>query len=111
MQEKETRRSVADINAAIETAVIMSNSAPSNEQLSEKEVVSEDDASVREISPSMELQTYKSLVPLLPAQEDRIEETPPASIFMIEVDVLNHATPDYLLVLEKSRDRIDIARA
>ncbi|XP_029171232.1 adenosine receptor A2b-like isoform X2 [Nylanderia fulva] len=105
-QEKETRQS-SDINT--KTAVVISDSAPSNERLGEEEAVS--DPSVRGISPSMELQTYKSLIPLLPAQEDRIEETPPASIFMIEVDVLNHTTPDYLLVLEKSRDRIDIARA
>ncbi|XP_031849728.1 adenosine receptor A2b isoform X2 [Nomia melanderi] len=38
---------------------------------------------------SIELQTYKPLVPLLPAEIDRVEETPPASIFVIEVDV-NH---------------------
>lgn len=38
---------------------------------------------------SMELQTYKTLTPLLPAADDRVEETPPASIFVIEVDV-NH---------------------
>lgn len=76
--------------------------------MKEEEVVSEGDAGVCGISPSMELQTYKSLLPLLPAQEDRIEETPPASIFMIDVDVLNHTAPDYLLVLEKSRDKIDI---
>ncbi|XP_076674251.1 adenosine receptor A2b isoform X2 [Andrena cerasifolii] len=38
---------------------------------------------------SMELQTYKTLTPLLPAEDDRVEETPPASIFVIEVDV-NH---------------------
>lgn len=38
---------------------------------------------------SMELQTYKPLMPLLPAEIDHIEETPPASIFVIEVDV-NH---------------------
>ncbi|XP_076627577.1 adenosine receptor A2b isoform X1 [Colletes latitarsis] len=37
----------------------------------------------------MELQTYKSLAPLLPAEIDHVEETPPASIFVIEVDV-NH---------------------
>ncbi|XP_076653753.1 adenosine receptor A2b isoform X1 [Halictus rubicundus] len=38
---------------------------------------------------SMELQIYKPMVPLLPAEIDRVEETPPASIFVIEVDV-NH---------------------
>ncbi|KAK9303625.1 hypothetical protein QLX08_004730 [Tetragonisca angustula] len=38
---------------------------------------------------SMELQTYKPLIPLLPAEVDHVEETPPASIFVIEVDV-NH---------------------
>lgn len=76
--------------------------------MSEEDIISEGDADVCRISTSMELQTYKSLLPLLPAQEDQIEETPPASIFMIEVDVLNHMAPDYLLVLEKSRDKIDI---
>ncbi|EFN60975.1 Adenosine receptor A2b [Camponotus floridanus] len=107
IQEKETHQNIVDINIANETAVI-SNSAPLNERLREEEVVSEGDADVCRISPSMELQTYKSLLPLLPAQEDRIEETPPGSIFMIDVDVLNHTAPDYLLVLEKSRDKIDI---
>lgn len=38
---------------------------------------------------SIELQTYKPLIPLLPAEVDHVEETPPASIFVIEVDV-NH---------------------
>ncbi|CAL7947595.1 unnamed protein product [Xylocopa violacea] len=38
---------------------------------------------------SMELQIYKPLMPLLPAEVDHVEETPPASIFVIEVDV-NH---------------------
>ncbi|XP_076232764.1 adenosine receptor A2b isoform X2 [Calliopsis andreniformis] len=38
---------------------------------------------------SMELQTYRPLMPLLPAEANRLEETPPASIFVIEVDV-NH---------------------
>lgn len=38
---------------------------------------------------SIELQTYKPLMPLLPAEIDHVEETPPASIFVIEVDV-NH---------------------
>lgn len=44
---------------------------------------------------SMELQIYKPFLPLLPAEMDRVEETPPASIFVIEVDV-NHVefTPD-----------------
>ncbi|KAL0118811.1 hypothetical protein PUN28_009463 [Cardiocondyla obscurior] len=65
------------------------------------------DAADRDISPSMELQTYKSLAPLLPAEEDRVEETPPASIFVIEADVVNHA--DHLLVLEESRDGVDVA--
>ncbi|XP_070157254.1 LOW QUALITY PROTEIN: adenosine receptor A2b [Polyergus mexicanus] len=105
-QEKEIRQNIVDSNIMNEITVAINN-APSNERLSEEEVASEDDASVRGISPSMELQTYKSLLPLLPAQEDRIVETPPASIFMIEVNVLNHTAPDYLLVLEKSRDRID----
>lgn len=93
MQEKETRQNVVDGNIMNETTVVINNSAPPNERLSEEEVASEGDASVRAVSSSMELQTYKSLLPLLPAQEDRVEETPPASIFMIEVDVLNHAAP------------------
>ncbi|XP_033329877.2 adenosine receptor A2b isoform X1 [Megalopta genalis] len=38
---------------------------------------------------SMELQTYKPMMPLLTAEINRVEETPPASIFVIEVDV-NH---------------------
>ncbi|OAD53737.1 Adenosine receptor A2b [Eufriesea mexicana] len=38
---------------------------------------------------SMELQIHKPLMPLLPAEVDHIEETPPSSIFVIEVDV-NH---------------------
>ncbi|XP_003705802.2 adenosine receptor A2b [Megachile rotundata] len=38
---------------------------------------------------SIELQTYKPLMPLLPAEVDHVEETPPSSIFVIEVDV-NH---------------------
>lgn len=37
----------------------------------------------------MELQIHKPLMPLLPAEVDHIEETPPSSIFVIEVDV-NH---------------------
>lgn len=67
-----------------------------------------DDAIDRGISSSMELQTYKSLAPLLPAEENHVEETPPASIIVIEADVVNHASPDHFLVLEESRDRVDI---
>ncbi|XP_053988738.1 adenosine receptor A2b-like isoform X2 [Hylaeus anthracinus] len=35
----------------------------------------------------MELQTYKTMAPLIPAEVDRVEETPPSSIFVIEADV------------------------
>ncbi|KZC09710.1 PREDICTED: adenosine receptor A2b-like [Dufourea novaeangliae] len=45
------------------------------------------DSKVPSSVSSMELQTYKPLVPLLPAEIDHLEETPPASIFVIEVDV------------------------
>lgn len=46
----------------------------------------------------MELQTSKPLVPLLPAEIDHVEETPPASIFVIEVDV-NH--------IDSVREKVD----
>ncbi|KAG7198859.1 hypothetical protein KM043_015686 [Ampulex compressa] len=36
---------------------------------------------------SMELQIYRPLMPLLPTEIDRLEETPPASIFVIHADV------------------------
>lgn len=81
----------------------------SEEELADDIVDRNDDAIDRGISSSMELQTYRSLAPLLPAEENRVEETPPSSIFVIEADVVNHASPDRLLVLEESRDRIDIA--
>ncbi|KAL6264829.1 hypothetical protein P5V15_004924 [Pogonomyrmex californicus] len=114
IREKETRQTNAD--SAVGSAVLINNSAPVNERMNEKELADDgdvvdrnDDATDRGISSSLELQTYKSLVPLLPAEEDRVEETPPASIFVIEADVVNHASPDHLLVLDESRDRIDVA--
>lgn len=65
---------------------------------------------------SMELQTYKSLAPLLPAEEGRVEETPPASIFVIEADVNHAAAADRSRLAlrgsspdEKSRDKVDVA--
>lgn len=117
IREKETHQKIADAGTAVGGAVLISNSAPANKRMSEEELASDgdlvdcnDDANDREISCSMELQTYKSLVPLLPAEEDHVEETPPASIFVIEADVnlMNHASPERLLVLEESRDRIDV---
>lgn len=114
--QKETRQNTTDISITVGGAILMSNSTPMNKWMNEKELASDgdivdraDDATDHGISSSMELQTYKSLAPLLPAEEDRIEETPPASIFVIEADVVNHASPDHLLVLEESRDRIDVA--
>lgn len=60
------------------------------------------------ISSSMELQTHKSLAPLLYAEGNHVEETPPASIFVIEADVVNY--DDHLrLSSEESRDKIDVA--
>lgn len=117
VREKETYQKATDIGIAIGNATLISNSAPAmNKPMSEEELTSDgdiidrnDDAIDYGISSSMELQTYKSLAPLLPAEEDRVEETPPASIFVIEADVVNHASPDHLLVLEESRDRIDVA--
>ncbi|XP_012536943.1 adenosine receptor A2b isoform X2 [Monomorium pharaonis] len=125
IREKETRQNATDVGTADGSAVLIGNSsAPtttaSKRTREEKEVLAsdgdvvdrndDDDANSedRGIS-SMELQTYKSLAPLLPAEENRVEETPPASIFVIEADVVNHASPDRLLVLEESRDRIDVA--
>jgi len=117
IREKETRQNT-DVGTTIGSVVLINNSALANKRTSEEELASDDDlvdrnddAIDREISCSMELQTYKSLAPLLPAEENHIEETPPASIFVIEADVVNHASPDRLLVLEESRDRIDVAGA
>ncbi|XP_011867075.1 PREDICTED: adenosine receptor A2b-like isoform X2 [Vollenhovia emeryi] len=116
-ETKNERQNATDVCTAVGSPVLMSNSAPAtNRRTSEEELASDgdivdrnDDAIDREVSSSMELQTYKSLAPLLPAEEDRVEETPPASIFVIEADVVNHVSPDRLLVLEESRDRIDVA--
>ncbi|XP_018355317.1 PREDICTED: adenosine receptor A2b-like isoform X1 [Trachymyrmex septentrionalis] len=116
IRQKETHQNITDVSITVGSAILMSNSAPVNKRTIEKELASDgdivdrtDDATDYGISSSMELQTYKSLAPLLPAEEDRIEETPPASIFVIEADVVNHASPDHLLVVEESRDRIDVA--
>ena len=114
IRQKEMHQNITDISITVGSAILMSNSAPVNKRMIEKELASDGDidradATDHGISSSMELQTYKSLAPLLPAEEDRIEETPPASIFVIEADVVNHASPDHLLIVEESRDRIDIA--
>lgn len=116
IREKETRQNATDVGNALGNSILISNFASAtNKRMSEEESASDseivdrkDDATDRGISSSMELQTYKSLAPLLPAEENHVEETPPASIFVIEADVVNHASPDHLLVLEESRDRIDI---
>ncbi|KAG6800130.1 adenosine receptor A2b [Apis mellifera caucasica] len=55
---------------------------------------------------SMELQTYKPLMPLLPAEIDNVEETPPASIFVIEVDV-NHMESVHKKVNEELTENKD----
>lgn len=112
IREKETCQNVTDVGTTVGSTVLISNSAPANKRKSEEELASDGDvvdrdATDRDVSSSMELQTYKSLAPLLPAEENYVEETPPASIFVIEADVVNHA--DHLLVLEESRDRIDVA--
>jgi len=114
IREKETRQNT-DVGTTIGSVVLINNSALANKRTSEEELASDDDLVDRNDDAidcgisSMELQTYKSLAPLLPAEENHIEETPPASIFVIEADVVNHASPDRLLVLEESRDRIDVA--
>lgn len=113
IREKEPRKNAAEnVGTALGSAILINNSAPTKERVSE-EVVSDGDildgATDRGTS-SMELQTCKLLASLLPAEEHSVEETPPVSTFVIEVDVVNHATPDHLrLTLEESRDRIDVA--
>lgn len=114
IREKEPRQNAADVGTAVES--VINNSTPTKERISGEEAVSDGNivdwssgATGRE-SSSMELQTYKLLAPLLPAEEHSVEETPPVSTFVIEVDVVNHATPDHLrLAIEESRDRIDVA--
>lgn len=111
IREKEQCQDATGINT-VGTVVIISNSAP-NEQASKEKSVNDTEEAVH--TSSIELQTYKSLAPLLPAEESRIEETPPASIFVIEADV-NQATSDHFHFTlrlsspdEESRDRIDVA--
>lgn len=112
LREKETRQNVADIGAIV--GITLVSDSATNERPSEEEATASDGHVARQTT-SMELQTYKSLMPLLPAEEDRVEETPPTSIFVIAADV-NHTAPDhYPLVLqlsshdEEPRDRIDVA--
>ncbi|CAK9821995.1 Adenosine receptor A2b [Anthophora retusa] len=96
-QEKEvgnTSSSSQSDKQEIEGCVNDSASQNSNElQRNESDSLGNNriDSSVSKTSSciAMELQTYKPLMPLLPAEVDNVEETPPASIFVIEVDV-NH---------------------
>lgn len=111
MREKERRQDATDVSG-VGTVVIISNSAPNEQSGREKSV---NDAEKAAHTSSIELQTYKSLAPLLPAEEGHVEETPPASIFVIEADV-NQATSDHFHFAlrlstsdEESRDRIDVA--
>lgn len=111
IREKEQRQDAAGVNT-VGTVVIISNSEP-NEQASTEKSVNDTEKAAH--TSSIELQTYKSLAPLLPAEEGRVEETPPASIFVIEADV-NQATSDHFHFAlrlpssdEESRDRIDVA--
>lgn len=96
---------------------LISNSAPANDgRLIDGLVndVERNDVIDRDTASPMELQTYKSLATLLPAEEDCVEETPPASIFVIEAEVVNHTAPDRLRQAlrvsldEESRDRADV---
>jgi hypothetical protein len=114
IREKEPRQSAADVGSAVESATPINNSTPkervSEEEVSDGDTIDWSDGATDCGSSGMELQTYKLLASLLPAEEHNIEETPPVSTFVIEVDVVNHATPDHLrLTLEESRDRIDVA--
>ena len=63
-----------------------SSSTPRNVSIREKELCSTNGSSS---SQSDKQEVDVSLMPLLPAEIDHVEETPPASIFVIEVDV-NH---------------------
>ncbi|XP_014479841.1 PREDICTED: adenosine receptor A2b-like isoform X2 [Dinoponera quadriceps] len=112
LREKGKRQDTTDISA-VGTVVIISNSAPCEQASKEKSINDADEKAAH--TSSMELQTYKSLAPLLPAEEGHVEETPPASIFVIEADV-NQATSDHFHFAlrlstpdEESRDRIDVA--
>ncbi|XP_067211124.1 adenosine receptor A2b-like isoform X2 [Linepithema humile] len=117
IREKEPRQNAAaDVGTVVGSAIPINNSAPTKDRVNEEEVVSDGDTvdwngdATDGGTCSMELQTYKLLASLLPAEEHSVEETPPVSTFVIEVDVVNHATPDHLrLALEESRDRIDVA--
>jgi len=101
--------------ATVGTTTLIGNSLPINERLIEglANDVDRNEAIDRDTVSPMELQTYKSLVPLLPAEEGCIEETPPASIFVIEADVVNHTVPDFRQTLhisldEGSQDKVDV---
>lgn len=110
--DKEKHRKPKEIKA-VGTALISSRTQ--NEQLpfdesANDEINRDDDKTVQ--SSSIELQTYKSLATLLPAEEDRIDETPPATIFKADV---NHTTSDHFHLRlglsspnEESRDKTDV---
>lgn len=118
MRERETRRDATEPSISlntIETTLAISKSTPAIGQLTEGPAnVERNDATDRDTVSPIELKTYKSLVPLLPAEENCVEETPPASIFVIEADVVNHTASDRLREAlrvsldEESRDRIDV---
>lgn len=120
MREKETQLTATNIDATtltVTTSLIISSSKPTAARRLSEELASDSDiddvvnqnenVTDRRISSSMELQTHKSLAPLLPAEGNHVDETPPASIFVIEADVVNYG--DHLhLSLEESRDEIDV---
>lgn len=118
MRERETRRDATEPSISlntIETTLAISKSTPAIGRLTEGPAnVERNDATDRDTVSPIELKTYKSLVPLLPAEENCVEETPPASIFVIEADVVNHTASDRLREAlrvsldEESRDRIDV---
>ncbi|XP_011340162.1 adenosine receptor A2b isoform X2 [Ooceraea biroi] len=116
LRDRETRQNVAEPSINVNTTALISNSAPANERLIGELAndVDRNDVIERDTASPMELKTYKSLAPLLPAEEDCVEETPPASIFVIEADVVNHTAPGRLRQVlrvsldEESRDRVDV---
>ncbi|XP_020299399.1 adenosine receptor A2b isoform X2 [Pseudomyrmex gracilis] len=121
IREKETQLTATNIDATtltVTTSLIISSSTRTAVGRLSEELGSDSDIDdiVNQnenmtdcrISSSMELQTHKSLAPLLYAEGNHVEETPPASIFVIEADVVNY--DDHLrLSSEESRDKIDVA--
>jgi len=88
-RERKTCQSAMEPSTNIATVgatTLISNSLPINERLIEglANDVDRNEAIDRDTASPMELQTYKPLVPLLPAEKDCVEETPPVSIFVIE---------------------------